>query len=358
MRSILQKKDGRTFLPDTFVLGHELCFLTHDFMAELLRSAEEQGAFTREITFKDDEDRRAFESAEDVFAWFETTGRLDERAEFLRQTVFPALLADFLHFIYEALEASRKAKLSVAYALLRKPIQEVLFVLESIAADLSVFSEYLVNDPHRLHSQKAGGVEAHTRRIGQVLDAMNARDRFDPAYLAQLRYDKGAEDGFDGPCNTATHLFTSHDAIRTEKMNINFIFSGWEQKLSQWAFLYSRLPYVLAYAHGLTEHVFASIETHDGEYLAFSQRRLAAATELWAETIPEPYRHAELSRFSAVVRRQLWSDCRAANRRTPTRRDLARMRVDGAMPGQSRASVAFRNARWRAEARLARWLRR
>jgi hypothetical protein len=94
----------------------------------------------------------------------------------------------------------------------------------------------------KLWSQGVGGQEAHTRNIQKVLDTIGENGRFDAAYLAQLRYDKGATDGFDGICNKAMHLFTHHEAIRTEPMNINFIFSNWDSRRTQWSFIYSRLP--------------------------------------------------------------------------------------------------------------------
>src|SRR5580658_3264744 len=306
MRPILAKKSGHTFLPDQFRLGHELCFLTHDALAELLRSAEQQGVFTHHVRFENEDDRREFERAADVFDWFEATGRSAERAKFFRKSVFPALRSDMLHFVYEALESSRKAKLAVTYALLRKPIQETLFVLEVIAYDLPAFAERFLNDPLQLRGQKAGGVEAHHRRIAAVLEALGENHRFDAKYLAQLRYDKSSDDGFDGVCNLATHLFTQHKAIQTDKMNINFIFSDWPAKMSQWSFLYSRLPYLLAYARSLTEHVFASFQPSDPRPLSDTDRRLSAGTLLWADSVSDDYRSEALSRFVSVTREGLY----------------------------------------------------
>jgi hypothetical protein len=222
---------GRTFLPDHLLPAHELCLLNHDVMAELLRSGEENGSFEHTFRFRDDKDRQTFRSAADVFEWLEKGRRQRERAELLRRTVFPAILSDFLHFVFEALETSRKAKLNVTFALIRKPLQESLFVLEAIAANVDEFAAHLKDNPQRLHSQSAGGLEAHQKRIASVLSAINEVERFDPDYLARLRYDKAADDGFDGICNQAIHLFTSHPAIRTESLNINFIFSGWDAKL-------------------------------------------------------------------------------------------------------------------------------
>jgi quinol monooxygenase YgiN len=199
--------------------------------------------------------------------------------------VFPAILSDMLHCVYEVLETSRKAKLNVSYMLLRKPIQENLYVLEAVIADRAGFARKLTEDPIQLWSQGAGEREAHTINIATVLKVIGDDGRFDAGYLAQLRYDKSTEDGFDGICNKAIHLFTSHPAIATEKLNINFIFSDWESKETQWAYIYSRLPYLLAYAYQIVEYVCAGISPTAPEYLDEVQRRIAAHAILWGQTL-------------------------------------------------------------------------
>src|SRR5437660_244931 len=110
---------GGTFLPHYLFPAHELCFLNHDVLAELLRSAEENGSFEHTLHFRDEKDRETFYATADVFEWLEKARRQRERAELLRRVVFPAILSDFLHFVFEALETSRKAKLNVTFALIR-----------------------------------------------------------------------------------------------------------------------------------------------------------------------------------------------------------------------------------------------
>lgn len=335
-----------TFLPECLIPAHNLCFLNHDVLVELLQAGEAVGSFVQTFEFRDDADHQAFQSAADVFEWLDKTKREGERVALLRRTVFPAVLSDFLHFVYEALEASRKAKLNVTYALLRKPLQESLFLLEIIAADVDKFATHLAQNPLLLWSQGAGGLEAHTRRITEVLRVLQEEDRFVGAYIAQLRYDKRAEDGFDGLCNLAMHLFTRHEAIRTEPLNINFVFSGGEEKLSQWYYLYSRLPYLLFYARRLVEHVYATFEQTDPVYLADIERRIAAGTILWGPTLAEDYRHATIDRFVESTRLRLVGECKSNGYRDPGIKDLIRMHDSGAWPGESRVRVWARLARY------------
>ncbi len=357
MATILRPKLGRTFLPNQYIRGHEHCFLLHDFLLELLRAAEQNRLFSETFRFRDQADKQSFDEADDVFQWFESTGRTSERAAFLRRTVFPGLLSDFLHFLYVALEASRRGNLAVTYALLRKPLQESLFLFEVIASNLAQFAERMVENPVLLYSQKAGGVQAHRDRILRILECLGD-DRFDAAYLAQLRYDKHAEDGFDGMCNKAVHLVTGHPAIQTEKLNLNFIFSGWDAKVTQWSFLYSRLPYILSYAQLLVEYVFGAMHRSDGEYADYMHRRLAAAMLLSDATIVEKYRCEPLERFASATRKALEHECISTGRRCPSAEDILLMQQDGRWPGQSLAAVRFRDVRFEMSAKLSQLLSR
>jgi hypothetical protein len=256
--------------------------------------------------------------------------------------MFPAILGDMLHCFYEALETSRKAKLGISFMLLRKPLQESLYVLEAVIADRADFAKKLTEDPIKLWSQGIGGREAHARNIQKVLDAIGESDRFDAAYLAQLRYDKSAEDGFDGICNKAMHLFTDHKAIKTERMNINFIFSNRDSMLTQWSYIYSRLPYLLVYMHSIVEHVCKGIAPTSPAYLDDMKRRISALVLLWWEAIEDPYSEPHLENFAERTRDWLYQHCNEAGFSRPTSADLIRMGADGAFPNEPRASVARR----------------
>lgn len=344
---MLHRRRSTTFLPDHLVPAHNLCFLLHDVLVELLRSGEEVGSFQQTLDLRDAADRQELENAADVFEWMDNTKRESERVALLRKTVFPAVLSDFLHFVYEALETSRKAKLNVSYALLRKPLQESLFLLETIATDADGFAAHLLTDPLQLRAQKAGGLDVHRKRIAAVLSTLDEGSRFDSAYLTQLRYDKLSEDGFDGLCNLAVHLFTDHKAIRTESLNINFVFSDWEDKVSQWHFLYGRLPYLLSYARSLVEHVYLSFEQTDPGYLSDIGCRLSAGTLMWGGALSEKYQNPMIQKFVDATLTGLLADCERNGYRQPTADDLARMFKSGAWPGESWLRVWMRHARSR-----------
>ena len=128
------------------------------------------------------------------------------------------------------------------------------------------------------------------------------------------------------------HLFTSHEAIRTEPLNINFIFSGMDAKLTQWSYFYGRLPYLLAYMHRIVEHVCATIAPTDPIYLHDMDRRISALVLLWWKTVEPPYAEPHLENFVLRTRDWLFQHCREAGCRPPSRPDLVKMAVYRCFP--------------------------
>ncbi len=341
MTSNYKNKKGR-FLPENFDLAHELCFTIHDVMLQVIKSGEEGGFFRTKIDLSEDE-AKELEEIDDIFDWLEDKDRYEDRAQILATTILPAILSDSLHCIYEALECSRKAKLSITYMLLRKPIQENLYVLESMVLDKINFADTLANDSLRLRPKNAGGLEGHKNRISKALEIINESERLDAGYIAQLRYDKKEEDSFDGVCNHAMHLFTEHPAIKTDNLNMNFIFSGWDQKWSQWEYLYSRLPYLLFYMHRLVEHTIDGIAPTSKEYLDDISRRISAFVVLWWNDVDERYKSEQLKKFSEKTEEWLNLHCTENGWPLPSYKDLKKMSETGAYPGEKLISLKKRN---------------
>ena len=80
--------------------------------------------------------------------------------------------------------------MAVAYMLLRKPLQESLYLLESMALDETDFVNKLSTDPLFLRPKNGGGPEGHARRISKVLSKIGLDEAIDSQYISELRYDK------------------------------------------------------------------------------------------------------------------------------------------------------------------------
>lgn len=335
--------EANTALPEQFHEGYKFCFAAHDIAAQLLVSGMEQGIFVTNLTLRDEKEQKDLEQAEDLVDWLQKSGRMDDEADVLVTVAFPAVLSDMLHCIFEALEASRKGKLAVAYMLLRKPFQESLYLLESVVADKALFAKMIAEDPAKLRPQNAGGIDGHARRIKKVLEVIGEVSQLDAGYLAMLRYDKTSRDSLDSICNKAMHLFTDHKAIKTELYNINFIFSQDEQVLTQWAYLYSRLPYLMTYFVCLVEHIAERFAQTHPTYTQDMNRRLAAQLLKSHAQITENYQTEQLTQLAQMTYCWLSNHCLENGFPLPEAGHLSRMALSGAFPDELEEEVVARH---------------
>ena len=342
-KSVRLNKGGH--LPPQFDVAHDLCFVLHDLMAQLIVEGMRSGIFHARFDLRSDEERISLEESENVLDWLHQTGQVEERTKVLVSTVTPAVLSDMMHCIYEALECSRKGKLAIAFMLIRKPLQESLYVLESIFIDRIGFEGKLYEDPLKLRPQNAGGVDGHTRRIQAVLEKIDDGVRFNAEYIARLRYDKKSDDSFDGICNKAMHLFTEHSAIRTEKQNINFIFSNSETMYSQWSYLYSRLPYLMLYMLSLVEHIAIEFASSSPSYKDDVNRRISAYLIMVWAGLEERYRSPAIDFAVALSSEWLKAHCTGNGFSLPNGfTHLDRMAKIGAFPDESEKDVELRSS--------------
>ena len=299
------------FLPKEFISAHELCFFIHDLLANTLVSGENQDIFNYEFSL---EERIAnnLEKDEDIILFLQENELYEHRNKILKTIILPAVLSDTLHCIYEALISSKKGKLNISYMLIRKPIQESLYLLESMIIDETAFGKSMVENPLELRPSvvmKKNGITGHEERINIVLDRLQLANLFSFSYLANLRYNKRCEDNFDGICNHAMHLFTEHDAIKTDNLNINFIFSDYNSKLTQWAYLYSRLPYLLLYLYYVVEHLIEEICPTEKWYIEEMELRIFAHFILLFENLDEAYYSDELLKIIEFATNKLNDFC-------------------------------------------------
>lgn len=324
-------KDCEISKPENFEKSHQLCFLLHDIMVEMLCSGEKKEIFTAKLNLTKD-DQLSIGDEGDILGWMHDQKRFEERDLLVKSTILPAMLSDMMSCIYEAISAASKGKMTIAFMLIRKPIQESLYVLESMVLDEREFVDTLFINPMKLRPKNGGGIDGHTERVFNTLKAFKMEEMLDSRYLAQLRYNKNEYDSFDGVCNQAMHLFTEHHAIKTENMNINFIFSGGEQLPSQWKFFYTRLPYLLLYIYLIFEYILSSIAQTPESYLNEMMRRIASSFILTSDEVPDLYETEERQKLVSILENWLNDHCTSAGYLEPNRDDLIRMSQEGGFP--------------------------
>lgn len=285
--------------------GHELCFFIHDVMVDFIENGYKNNIFISEIGLSDTDKQNLLGFDGDILSWLKNNNKKDDYEMVIKKTIIPALLSDMMHCIYEALKAMEKRKPSIAYMLIRKPIQENLYLFEEIILLKSDFINIFESNSLKLRHKNGGDVNGHISRIERVLSIINFDQVLDASYIATLRYDKNHEDSFDGICNQAMHLFTEHKAIKTENLNINLIFGTNESIETLYKFMYSRLPYLMYYIYIVFEQLADNISKTSREYLCDIQCRLSALFLLAYSEIDSNYQAEQFYTLCLIFESQL-----------------------------------------------------
>ena len=243
-------------MPQEFEFAHDFSLRMHDWMVGHIARGERDRLF--DVSFQLSDEREVLETSslqdDRLFEWLEENGYSEVIGRMYLRRVFPGLLSDFLHFVFEALSCSRKSKLAVTYALLRKPFRENLTYMEWLLADPSGLLNTLHNeDPRRLSMQEILSGDDALKRTETAVSRTAMPAMHNAQILHDIRFDKKAHFSLEEFWNKAMHLVTTKKPINTEPQNLNFIFSDDEDRQTQWYFLYSRLPMLLAYAADVSD---------------------------------------------------------------------------------------------------------
>ena len=250
------------FLPNEYEFSHSYCMFLHDYLTYFVIYGEKNKLFDMELIFKSDEEAESFRSIENnmIWEWLEQQGYNDKLGELLLKSLFPALLADFCQFIYEALSCSERARLTVSYSLLRKPLKDNLSFFEWLLGDPEKLLTTLYNEPAtELALHKITQRDIFVPIISKAIDRTHHSYSFNADLLYDLRFNKSSDYGFEQFWNKAIHLITTHKELKTEPQNINFIFSDDVSRETQWHHIYTRLPLLLFYATDICESIMILI---------------------------------------------------------------------------------------------------
>lgn len=281
----------RNFLPNDLQFAHEYCLFLHDILVRLVVEGETKQIFRHRFNLASEADGEqiAQNSGDELVEWMKENGYDAVWREVARKHICVALLSDFCHFVYEALQCSRKGKLTVTFALLRKPLKENLFYFEWMLADPTDFAD-------RFHIAPADGKSSlplptdlsKERRLEIVSGAMaktKTGGYASPEFIYELRYDKKCAYGFEELFQKATHLITTF-TVYTEAENLNFIFSGDNERMTQWQGLYALLPIILMHAVSVITTLIREFDDGKLEDLDFLLLRATVGFLLFAESGP------------------------------------------------------------------------
>jgi hypothetical protein len=294
------------FLPREFEIGHDLCFILHDRLAEHVVEGEHAGLLSFNMPLKSPEDVKAMEGlqGEAFWHWCEANGYRQILDQYTYRNLIFGLLSDMCHFIYEGLKCSEKGKLSVAFSNFRKPLQDNRFYLKWMLADWPGFLAKFRQGPEHIDPTKLKDLKKATRVdvIGKAMDKTPMGRWVDPEWLYELRYEKATDIGLDPVFNHALHLVTTFKHYATSAENMNFVFCNDDDREGLWHHLYLLLPLVLIHALYVVRCLFKTLAPDFKPRNCITDLWLTAGLQLWAESVGnDKRRDAAAASFNEIM---------------------------------------------------------
>lgn len=234
-------------IPRKFRTHHEFCFHLHDSMLRIFHELAEQRYPTIRLNFEDQETAAKFADNNDPIGLLMELEEWELVKELTVGQAMMAVLSDFFNFVYEALTALEKRKFVVFYALLRKPFKENLLYLTMMFVDDQEFFENLKDIPGEKFNHPGLQEQARRKYFREAIAELKFADFVEADLLHDIIFDIKMDDGLAPLFDKATHLSTSRSQIRTEDLNLNFIFKN-PMTNDVFENVYSKLAYILLFA--------------------------------------------------------------------------------------------------------------
>ena len=245
-------------LPKKYRPVNNICAIIYDQLTEIYKGANYKDFLGGEIKLDPKTQKLVKELRSNkihILDWLKENDLNDELTSLLTKHLTLAITSDFVNFIFESLSNAKRGKMTVAYSLLRKPFMDELLILEQLLFDPNEFMQRFFHsgDPDT-YDPSNPKIDKKTI-IKQALSKMNWRTFFSEELIYDLRYNKSSPSGLNGMANHALHIVTRDKNYKTERQNLNFVFSDNDDIVEYWNNYYSFVPYLLIYSVSIVDSI-------------------------------------------------------------------------------------------------------
>lgn len=243
------------YLPKEFRKSHDQCFLLIRQIEEFITNNTYDRLRLFKISFTG---RTRIRKNEHIFDYLLRVNRKQEHDELIRNQVLNSIIIDICYFLQEALLSSKKKRLTVTFALLRKPFVYDLIALLRLMFEKGFLDKFNFQNSFDVSNISEKEKKILIRKSLKVILANSIKGKEIYDYI----FNQDKKDSIVNISNRALHLSTTRSKKnKTEIQNLNFVFSTDESIQSQWRYLYSRLPLLLFYYVQILEiFVFSALK--------------------------------------------------------------------------------------------------
>lgn len=251
-------EESKYRVPEKYHKIANLCTSIHNQLSALSTDERFQKISTHFIQIKDSDENKITElanSGDHILDWLKENNYCEDLNTFLTKHLTFSILSDFLDFISTSLENAAKGKMTVAYALLRKPFNDELLIFEQMMIDHNEFIERFFHvgkpidyDPSNKDVDRRRIIIQSVEKIGSVF--LNFSE-----IIHDLRYNKESKAGINWLTNHALHIVTRDKHYSTANQNFNFIFSQEEDFEKYFEHYYNFVPLLLLYSSSVIDEI-------------------------------------------------------------------------------------------------------
>lgn len=268
-------------LPERFKDRHKLMLYSYDILVDILMKADKYGLSNLSFEFTNN---LIDEISEDFNIFDELNCRKDVEIseKLLIPHIYFSLLRDLNYYLYESLSCIERGKVTVAFTLARKPLQDNLFYLCWILTDSQVFLKKMKYENPKKYdvSNFKGNKEYMVDLFSQVKKIIESKGDsfmdmgqfiFDPSMLYDVIYNKKASNSLTSVFDKSIHLVTNNSNYPTDNQNLNFVFATDKIWNEFWDLYYDKIIYIILFLVEISLSIFEKIYDIDTNISEFNR---------------------------------------------------------------------------------------
>ena len=243
MKNIINEK-----LSEKYIDKHSLMLYLYNILIDILKKDYKYNLSS--TTLKSSDERTQFMNL--TFKEIEEKADIELGVVLMERHILFSILTDMCYYLYESLSCVKRGKVTVAYTLARKPLQDNLYYLCWLLDNPADFYGKMKNkdpkeyDVSQLKSQKENVIAMYDRILKMTnKEKLLSFQPFSAEFLYELIYDRKSDRGFSQIFDKSVHLVTNNPNYKTKKQNLNFIFVDDEIWNEYWEYYYLKFPYLL-----------------------------------------------------------------------------------------------------------------
>ena len=270
----MTKSEISELLPKKFKKRHEFLLYLYDIMADILEKNYKFKLSNLSFEYFENDN-----NGNDMETILRKQKNLDILEKIYMPHIFFSILQDLCFFLRESLSCIERGKVTVAFSLARKPIQDNLFYLTWLLVDSKDFLEKMLfgkpkdYDVSLLKGNKDLVIKLFSEATEIIRkDKINFPDIiFEPEVFYDVVYNRKAKNSLTSVFDTSIHLVTRNPNYPTEPENLNFIFSTNKIWDDFWNLYYEKIPYILLYLLRVSLSIFEKYINIESEIIEFNR---------------------------------------------------------------------------------------